>query len=154
MASYSLEAVANLASVVKTISHAHWYESARFTVDEKELMIATVIAKHDQAKCGQVTSLEQADECSTSVPYEQLRFSMISGKLISRISMLSSLEQHIKSRQLSILSGASQYVRVPAQLTQAVVPNRAVDSEVILSRGIRCGLFSIRQPDSCWTKSF
>jgi len=90
IAKYLLSEVANLSRVIKTTSQAQWYRNAKLTQDERFLVIDTVIAKRDPATCGSVSSPEEAEECSRSVPYEQLRFSTASGKLTSRIRMVAS----------------------------------------------------------------
>jgi hypothetical protein len=85
--SYPLSEVADLSRVIRTTSEAHWFKQAKFTPDGRFLVIDTVIAKRDPATCVRVSSPKEAEECSRSVPYEQLRFATDSGKLSSRLSI-------------------------------------------------------------------
>lgn len=81
IASYALSELADLSRVIRTISNAQWYSTVTLSADEKDLVIDTVVSKRDRAICGHVSSAEEIDECSKSVPYEQLRFSTSNGKL-------------------------------------------------------------------------
>lgn len=87
LAKYSLGQVADLSRVIRTPSQAEWLDGANFSSDESELIIQTVIAKREQAGCSRINSLEEADECAKSVPYERLSISTDSGKLISRTNI-------------------------------------------------------------------
>ena len=78
---HRLRDVANLAKVFTTTSTAHWYSAAAFAPDESQLIIDTIVAERDQAKCVHVSSPEEADACWRSVPDVQLRFSVVDGKL-------------------------------------------------------------------------
>ncbi len=87
IASYELQEVANLSRVLQTISASHWYGSAEFSLDERFLIVKTLVAKR---KCPQIVeSPEEATGCMESVPYEQLRFDMTTGKLMERPSIAS-----------------------------------------------------------------
>ena len=87
IANYRLADVADLSTVVTTTSSAHWYSTVTFTPDGNYLIIDTLVAKRDRATCMRVNSPEEADDCSKSTPYEQLRFSTADGKLISRTNI-------------------------------------------------------------------
>ena len=85
IASYQLQEIANLERVLNTISASHWYSDARFSKDGRFLAVKTVVAKR---QCSQnVKSAEEANACMESVPYEQLRFKLATGKLIERTSI-------------------------------------------------------------------
>jgi len=85
IASYQLREIANLERVLNTISASHWYSDARFSKDGRFLAVKTVVAKR---QCSQnVKSAEEANACMESVPYEQLRFKLATGKLIERTSI-------------------------------------------------------------------
>jgi hypothetical protein len=87
LARYQLGMLANLSRVVTTTSDAEWYREARLTSDESTLVIESVVAARDPAKCAHVETPEEADECSRSVPYEQFTFATATGKLTSRIPL-------------------------------------------------------------------
>ena len=85
IASYQLREIANLERVLNTISASHWYGDAEFSKDGSFLAVKTVVAKR---QCSQnVKSAAEANECMESVPYEQLRFELATGKLIERTSI-------------------------------------------------------------------
>ena len=85
IASYQLREVATLERALKTTSASHWYGDAEFSQDGSLLTVKTVIAKR---QCSQtVKSSEEANECMESVPYEQLRFELATGKLTERKSI-------------------------------------------------------------------
>ncbi len=85
LARHRLGEVANLSRVLSTTSTARWYKGAHLTPNGRSFIVETLIAKRDPATCKDVSSIEEADECSTSVPYEQLRFTTATGELTSRI---------------------------------------------------------------------
>lgn len=80
--SYQLREVANLERVLTTISASHWYGGAEFSQYGNSLLVKTVVAKRQCS--GTVKSAEEANECMESVPYEQLRFDLTTGRLIER----------------------------------------------------------------------
>jgi len=87
IASYELREVAMLSRVLRTISASHWYGGAEFSRDGRFLLVKTLIAKR---QCPQIVeSPEEAAECIKSLPYEQLRFDLATGKLIERASIAS-----------------------------------------------------------------
>lgn len=86
---YRLAEVANLPKVMSTTSAAHWYSKVEFSPDESDLLIETMAGKRDPAACTRINSSEQADDCLRSAPYEQLRFRMSDGELISRTNIAS-----------------------------------------------------------------
>jgi hypothetical protein len=87
LVSLELREVANLSRVLQTTSAAHWYGGAEFSPDGRFLIVKTVVAKR---QCSEITKPpEEPDECMQSVPYEQLRFDLASGKLIERASLAS-----------------------------------------------------------------
>jgi hypothetical protein len=83
--SYPLSEVINLSKAIRTTSTAVWYREVKFTPDGSYLVVETIIAKRDPATCVHVSSVEEAEECSQTIPYEQLRFATINGKLTSSI---------------------------------------------------------------------
>ncbi len=89
IARYLLKDVAVLPRLTMTTSTAYWYESAKFTPDDRLIVVNTVIAKYDRAKCGNINSPEEADKmwenCMATTPYEQLLFIAVTGKLASRV---------------------------------------------------------------------
>jgi hypothetical protein len=87
IARYRLAEVAHLSRVITTTSSAHWYSMVAFSSDESHLIIDTIVAKRDRATCTRVNSPEEADDCSRSIPYEQLRFRIANGELISRTNI-------------------------------------------------------------------
>ena len=85
--SYSLEEVANLTKVLETTSTAHWCKDTHLSEDGRFVLIDTMIAKRDPKTCMHVNSAEEADECSKSVPYEQLKIDMTTGRLVERLKL-------------------------------------------------------------------
>jgi len=83
--SYQLREVANLERALNTISASHWYGGAEFSQDGSFLAVKTVVAKRQCSPT--VKSAEEANECMESVPYEQLRFELATGKLIERTNI-------------------------------------------------------------------
>ena len=77
IADHELGNVAVLSRVLHTISTAHWYYGALFTPDEKTLIVETV------KRCD-LSNSAKVEECWRSDPFEELRFSMATGALISR----------------------------------------------------------------------
>jgi tetratricopeptide (TPR) repeat protein len=91
IASHSLGEVANLSRVPQTTSSAHWYYGALFTPDQSILIVETIVRKCEPPKWN-VQSQEEREayeECMKVQPYEELRFSMATGKLISRVDIQS-----------------------------------------------------------------
>lgn len=82
--SYQLREVANLDRVLNTVSASHWYSDAKFSQDGNFLAVKTIVAKR---QCSQMVKSEEASECMQSVPYEELRFELATGKLIARTSI-------------------------------------------------------------------
>jgi hypothetical protein len=87
LASHPLSEVADLSRLIRTTSGVQWYRDVKFTPDGSYLVIETITAKRDPATCARVRSSEEAEECSKSVPSEELRFAIASGKLSSRMSI-------------------------------------------------------------------
>lgn len=85
IAGHELADVAALSRVLHTISSAHWYYGALFSADEQTLIVETV-----RRRCELPTTIRtpedsaKAEQCWHSDPYEELRFSMANGALISR----------------------------------------------------------------------
>ena len=78
VASHALGQIANLKGVLHTTSAAHWYYGAFFTPDEKQFVVETLINR-----CHPKTP-DAAENCWKSDPFEEIRFSTVSGALISR----------------------------------------------------------------------
>jgi len=89
ISSHSLGEVANLKRVVQTISAAHWYSEAGLAPDEEVLMIETIATKRDWDECLRTLPPEEKQKCWETVPYQQLRFSLSSGELVERLSLVS-----------------------------------------------------------------
>lgn len=70
IAGHELGNVAALSRVLHTVSAAHWYYGALFSPDQSTFIVETVARK--------------CEECTRTEPYEELRFSMASGALVSR----------------------------------------------------------------------
>lgn len=87
IASHKLAEVANLSKVITSTSAAHWYSKVAFSSDESDLLIDTIVAKREPALCTRINSSEESDDCSRSIPYEQLRFRIANGELISRTNI-------------------------------------------------------------------
>jgi tetratricopeptide (TPR) repeat protein len=91
IASHALGEVANLPHVLRTTSAAHWYYGSLFTPDQSTLIVETTVQKcegpwrHAQTP----EEMEAQEECWKPQPYEELRFSMATGKVISRADIKS-----------------------------------------------------------------
>lgn len=84
LAGYTLAELTDLSRVLKTTSTAHWSSGARFTPDEKHLIIETIIAKYDPATFRRLLDSEKAVDWMESLPYERLVFQTLTGKLTER----------------------------------------------------------------------
>lgn len=84
LASYLLDDLVNLKRVMHTNSGAEWYKYARLSSDKQSLLIETIIQKYDNSHCGTVTSFEQAEKCSETIPFQELHFALATGQLVER----------------------------------------------------------------------
>ncbi len=84
--SYKLAEIANLPRVVSTTSTAHWYYGAFFTRDQSGFAIETIVRKCDPPTLNARSREEskQIEDCLAPQPYEELLFSVATGRLISR----------------------------------------------------------------------
>jgi tetratricopeptide (TPR) repeat protein len=91
VASYALGEIADLLHVLTTTSSAHWYYGAFFTSNQRTFVLETMVRKclpppnvvrsHEEAK--------EVEDCMEAQPYEELRFSVFTGKLVSRTGIRS-----------------------------------------------------------------
>ena len=81
--------LANLKRVVRTTSAVHWYGEAKLDPSGEILIIITDVTKRDWDECSRNTRPEEMVKCGETVPYQQLRFALSSGKLIERVNLAS-----------------------------------------------------------------
>jgi len=89
IASHRLGDLADLKRVMQTISATHWYSEAHLAPGGDILLIETHVTKRDRDECLRNPPSEEKQKCWETVPYQQLRFSLSSGELIERISLVS-----------------------------------------------------------------
>jgi len=84
LAAHSLGEVTNLKRVQQTTSGAHWFDKVQLSEDEQNLLIETQTTKYDWGDCLTNTPPEQREKCFETIPYQQLRFALLSGSLSER----------------------------------------------------------------------
>jgi hypothetical protein len=90
LARHSLREVAELSRVTQTTSMSYWVKGVKFAAGGQHLVIDTIVAKHERSKCGNLVEFTQEEMkrmreyCEATMPYEQLRFSLATGALVSR----------------------------------------------------------------------
>lgn len=89
IAGHALGQIAHLSRVYQTTSSAHWYYGALFTPDQSTFTVETVVRKCDSPKTMVQTQEDIAayDDCMKARPFEELRFSMATGSLTSRVDI-------------------------------------------------------------------
>ena len=89
IADHALQEVAALKLVPQTISAAHWYRGGLFTPDQATFIVETAVRTCDPPKPNPQTEAEIAElwKCESPTPYEELRFSVANGALVSRESV-------------------------------------------------------------------
>jgi hypothetical protein len=95
LASYSLGEVADLRHVLATTSSAHWYWGAGFTADGRFLIVETFVRKCDlPGQVGSDADMALFEECAKAKPYERLRFTATTGKMIDRSLLATTTASH------------------------------------------------------------
>lgn len=89
IATHRLGDLANLKRTLMTTSAAHWSGKTHLSADEQDLEIETTVTKRDWDECHRSTPPAEMDKCWETIPYERLRFSLSSGKLIEKVSISS-----------------------------------------------------------------
>ena len=84
IAAHSLGEIANLKRVPQTTSGAHWFDKVSLSEDEQNLLIETQTTKYDWDDCLTNTLPDQREKCFETIPYQQLRFALLSGILSER----------------------------------------------------------------------
>jgi hypothetical protein len=84
IAAHSLGEVANLKRVPQTTSGAHWFDKVYLSDNQQSLLIETQTTKYDWDECLTNTPAEQLEKCFVTIPYQQLRFALVKGKLAER----------------------------------------------------------------------
>jgi len=89
IADHALQDVAALKLVPHTISAAHWYRGGLFTPDQTTFIVETAVRTCDPPKLNPQTEAEITElwKCESPTPYEELRFSMSNGAVVSRESV-------------------------------------------------------------------
>ncbi len=89
IAAHPLAAVANISRVLRTTSSAHWYYGALFTPDQATFIVETIVRTCDppNTTIQSQKDLDAFDKCMRAQPYEELRFSMATGALTSRLNI-------------------------------------------------------------------
>ena len=89
IAAHPLAAVANISRVFQTTSSAHWYYGALFTPDQATFILETIVRTCDppNTTIQLQKDLDALEKCMQAQPYEELRFSMSTGALISKLDI-------------------------------------------------------------------
>jgi Tetratricopeptide repeat len=83
-ARHTLGEVANLSLVPQTTSSAHWLYGALFSPDQSAIIIETIARNCEPSSLQLKIDLPSQETCLAGEPYEELRFSMATGQIISR----------------------------------------------------------------------
>lgn len=89
IAAHPLAKVANISRVLQTTSSAHWYYGALFSPDQTTFIVETIVrtCAPPNATIQAQKDLDAFDKCMRAQPYEELRFSMATGALSSRLNI-------------------------------------------------------------------
>ena len=88
MTTYTLGELADLSKVLNTTSTSHWYTAVELTPDEKYIYVETSIAKYNPTTFKPPLNSNEAIDWMESLPYERLEFSILTGKLTKRTSLV------------------------------------------------------------------